>query len=92
MREHLEVIERVSGKTPDDLIPLPCPCEIEYLLEWFRELCRMRQSNGMCISPLSSELLTWQSLSGINLTPFEQDVIHQLDDVYITHHNKKDDT
>jgi hypothetical protein len=86
------VIERTSGITPEDLVPLPCPIEVEYLMGWFREMSRMRQANGMCVSPLSSELLTWQELSGIKLTPFEQDCIHQLDAVYITHHNKKADT
>jgi hypothetical protein len=70
------------------LIPLPCPIEIEYLWDWFREMSRMRHSNGMGICRLSDEILTWQSLTGMKLTPFELDTIWQLDDVYVTHRSK----
>jgi hypothetical protein len=88
LRQHLEVIERTSGVTPEQLIPLPCPIEIEYLWGWFGEMCRMRHSNGMGVCRLSDEILTWQSLAGMKLTPFELDTIWQLDEVYVSHHSK----
>lgn len=54
-------------------------------------MSRMRRSNGMGVSRLSDEILTWQGLSGMKLTPFELETIWQLDEVFITHHSKSDD-
>ncbi|WP_229212092.1 hypothetical protein [Duganella sp. BJB475] len=49
----------------------------------------MRQNNGMGVSPLSTEILTWQSLSHIELNPYELDVIWSLDSMYLEHQSKK---
>lgn len=88
MRQHLEVLERSSGITPEQLYPLPYPYEIGYLWDWFNQMCRMRASNGMGVSHLSVEIVTWQALSQMTLTPFELDVIWQLDAMYVAHHSK----
>lgn len=48
----------------------------------------MRQRNGMAVSPLSSEILTWQGLTGMTLTPFELGAIWKLDAVFVAHHSK----
>jgi hypothetical protein len=82
------VIERTSGITPEQLVPPPFPHEISHLWDWFQEMCRMRQRNGMGVSPLSSEILTWQGLTGITPTPFELETIWKLDAVFVAHHSK----
>ncbi|RFP19193.1 hypothetical protein D0T23_05290 [Duganella sp. BJB475] len=89
MREHLEAHERATGETPPDLLPAPFPHEIGHLWDWFRQISRMRQNNGMGVSPLSTEILTWQSLSHIELNPYELDVIWSLDSMYLEHQSKK---
>jgi hypothetical protein len=52
----------------------------------------MRQSNGMSLNPLSTEILTWQALSHIELNPYELDVIWMLDSMYLEHQSKKAST
>ena len=67
------------------------PVEIGHLWDYFQQMCNMRQNNGMCITRLSSEILTWQSLSEIRLNPFELDVIWRLDAIFVAHHSKKEE-
>jgi len=65
------------------------PIELSHLWDYFQQMCRMRQNNGMCVSRLSSEIVTWQQLTGMTLAPFELDVIWRLDAIFVAHHSKK---
>jgi hypothetical protein len=71
-------------------VPLDCPIEISHIWGYFKEMSRMRARNGMCISPLSQEIVTWQALSQVTLNPFELDVIWRLDAIYIEVCSTKD--
>jgi hypothetical protein len=91
LRAHLEVLERTSGITPEQLVPMPYPFEIGYIWDWFGDLCKMRSGGGMGVTRLSAEIVSWQILTHTELTPFELDVIWRLDAVFLAHHNKKDE-
>lgn len=65
------------------------PFELAYIWEWFLKLSRKRQS-GMGPCPITSgEILCWCVRHGIYFTPFENSVIDQLDDLYLSHQYKK---
>ena len=84
------MIERTSGITPEELVPLDYPIEIYDIWLWFCQMSRMRSSNGMSVCALSHEIVTWQTLSQMTLNPFELDVIWMLDAAFIEHHSKKE--
>jgi hypothetical protein len=88
LRSHLEVIRRTSGRTPEQLAPLPYPHELAYLLEHFQAMSPRRQV-GMGTSPLTSaEILAWQERHRIRFDPFEESVIDRLDLLFVHHQNK----
>jgi hypothetical protein len=88
LRSHLEVIQRTTGITPEDLAPLPYPHELHYLLEYFWKISIKRQ-NGMGANSLtSSEILAWQTRNRIRFDPFEESVIDRLDSLFLQHQNK----
>lgn len=43
----------------------------------------------MDVSPLSTEILTWQALKHIELNPYELDVIWMLDSLFLENQSKK---
>lgn len=88
LREHLEVIERTSGQTPEQLAPQPFPHELSHIWEWFQVMSSMRQNAGFGVSRLSSEIVDWQKLEGIRLNPYELEVIRRIDSIFVTHHTE----
>jgi hypothetical protein len=88
LRSHLEVIQRTTGITPEELAPVPYPHELHYLLEYFWSMCGKRQ-NGMGVAPLASaEILAWQQRQRLRLDPYEESVIDRLDALYVNHQSK----
>lgn len=66
------------------------PFELAYIWDWFLKLSRKRQS-AMGPNPITSEeVLCWCARQGISFTPFENSVIDQLDDLYLSHQYKKE--
>jgi len=86
------VIERTSGRTPEQLVPLPFPYELSHVWGWFQRLCQMRQNTGFGISRLSGEIVAWQQLEGVRLNPYELEVIQMLDADLVAHHSKAKET
>ena len=92
MRDHLKVIERTSGITPEELVPRPCPFEVAPIWDFFAALNLKRQS-GMGVNPISSEEIeSWARRMGITLSPFENMLIDRLDECYLRHQSKKEST
>lgn len=88
LRSHLEVIQRTTGITPEELQPVPYPHELHYLLEHFGAMSGKRQ-NGMSIGPLSSaEILAWQQRRKVRFDPFEESIIDRLDVLFLQHRSK----
>jgi len=84
LKDHLEQIERQTGKKPKDLIPpVEFPVEVAHVWSAFLTLSR-RRSAGMSGNPLSfSEIKTWMELTHTELKPWEVEAITDLDDVYM---------
>lgn len=84
LRDHLESVERQTGKTPDKLIPPDFPDAVGHLWEWFIDLDRARPSGGFGPSAISyAEIDAFARLTGAEPTPFEVDVLRALDREYL---------
>lgn len=83
-RDHLLAYARTTGETPPELQPPPLPGGCELLWTVFLQLHGAR-GGGMGPAPISmSDLLAYQQLHGIELNPWELDVLHQLDQVALS--------
>lgn len=89
-REHLASVEKITGRKPkelEDLIELPS----EYIKVWedFINLSSSRPS-GFGISPISyTEIMNYSILMGVELEPWEVQVIKVFDRVTIEEINKQ---
>lgn len=74
------------------LAPAPImPVELGYIWTWFLKLSRKRQ-NGMGANPIAStEVLAWAARQGVLMTPFENDVIDRLDELYLAKQYEKEE-
>lgn len=73
-----------------DYEPLPPICYDWW--QWFCELNSGRQSNGMGVNVLSwGEIKAWCELLGNKLTPFDIQVIKQIDIEYVKSNQPKKD-
>lgn len=84
-RQHLEIAWKATGRIPQELADEPdFPTEVMYIWEWFDELNQARQSNGFSLNPLSyAEIMSWNSLGKINISPWEVKALKLLDRAYI---------
>ena len=79
-RKHLEAVAAATGETPPDLIPLPIPLGCGAVWSVFLELNARRGNNGMGVSPIAlADIVAWQELMGLRLTPWEIETILHLD-------------
>lgn len=63
------------------------PDELVYLWRLFREVSSARQSSGYGPQPLPyTEILAWQTLSGVVLEPWELDAFRSLDTMVLGHY------
>lgn len=86
LREHLESVERQTGKTPAKLIGPELDVSGAHIWEWFLDLHGTRGSNGFGPSSISySEILAWSFLTQQRPTPWEISVLKRLDDVFLRH-------
>lgn len=86
LREHLESLEKQTGKVPALLIGPDLDEQSTHLWGWFLDLHVARGSNGFGPSALSySEILAWATLTRVAPTPWEVSVIKRLDAVYLCH-------
>ena len=89
-REHLEAVERQTGKTPKELQNLlGLPEALREVWVWYKRLSNRRQS-GMGINPITfMEMQAFFFLSGITPTPEEVKALEYFDNVSCSHYNKK---
>jgi len=83
-RQHLESVQRATGRVPEGLIGPPCPPVLRYLWRWFLDLSARRGGSGFGPAPLAwSEVAAWARLTRLNPTPWEVDVLLALDDRFL---------
>jgi hypothetical protein len=64
-----------------ELDPIPYDTRVAYILDWFWSLDSGRDGNGFGPNKLRySEIVAWSNLHGIELAPWEVDMIKELDD------------
>ncbi len=85
MREHLQSIARQSGKTPQELEPVPCPDSMMPLWQMFLQLHSARSMSIDGPQPISySEIAAWNALTGQQVTPDEVAAIRAIDRAFLT--------
>ena len=69
-------MEKTLGRKPKELENLlPCPEGMEYLWQWFREVCGPE--------PMTfTELQAWSSITGKGLAGWEADLLKSLDRIF----------
>lgn len=76
----MEAVAHATCQTPPELIPLPIPSGCDSVWALFLDLNSRRGNGGMGPSPIAwSDLLAWQQLMGVILTPWEIDTLMHLD-------------
>lgn len=83
MREHLQRLSANTGKV-DPRLNIEWPAIGSFV--WWAFNTMSRPSSGFGISPIpSSEIVAWQILHGIRLTPWELEMIAVFDSLAIKH-------
>lgn len=90
MKEHLLSVQKQLGFTPKELQNLKeLPLQYKYVWEDFLILSSSRPA-GFGISPISfSEIKAYSDLNGIDLEPWEVQVIKLFDNKALVHYSKK---
>ena len=98
LRDHLESIERQTGRTPEQLQPVDCPEAVRYLWEYFRSMNIRRASSGFGSimhegagrrNPIShGEMESWARRNRFTLEPFEEQALDALEMMYLQHQPK----
>lgn len=82
LRETLESIERVTGKTHPLLQSKNLPTNITHIWNWFIQLHNSRTSSGFGVNPISyQELWCFFQLEKIEPEPWEIDLIKKFDSI-----------
>lgn len=86
MLEHLQAIERQTGRTPQMLLDAPrLPEGCEELWRIFTELHSCRGNAGMGPQRITySDIDAFQRVTGTVLQPWEREAIHKADAAYLT--------
>lgn len=80
LREHLQALYRNTRQTPPELLPPPLPAAAGGLLDTWNTITKSRTGNGFGPSPLTwQDIHAWQSVSGMQLTPWEAETFLDLD-------------
>lgn len=83
MREHLEAVERISGKRPKELDGPQPPEGALYLWDWFTQLHNAR-GGGWGPAPISWEAIdAWARRMRVDPRPWELEVIREIDALYL---------
>jgi hypothetical protein len=76
-------------KMPEELRPVECPKEVEYLWDYFRSMSRRRTGNGFGANPIPDEgVEAWARRRGIVLLPFENEMLDGMEQVLLSIRNK----
>jgi hypothetical protein len=69
-----------AGIATGELDPPAIPAGSDVLISLYWQLRRAAGSNGLSANAIAfSEILAWQKLSGVELTPDEVDVLFEMD-------------
>ena len=83
-REHLEQVERQTGKTPEELIGPQFPTTVSYIWSAFLALSSARTSGFSGPNPLTyTEIQAWLNLTNRHLSSRDVEAIKRLDVVYL---------
>ena len=89
MREHLQRLASSTGRTDERLL-LECPAGCRTIWSVFSQLGRTRQ-RGMGASGIAfTEIEAWQHLTGVRLSPWELDVLTEIDARLLWQHGQKE--
>jgi len=76
----MEAVARATGQTPPELIPLPIPPGCEAVWSVFLDLHNRWGNHGMGVSSIGlADIVAWQALMDVRLTPWEIDTLLHLD-------------
>jgi hypothetical protein len=79
LRDHLKAVEHRTKRTPAELIPPEVPRKALYLVGLFADLSQGRQ-NGMATNAIScTEILSWLTVTGRNLSAWELETLRKMD-------------
>lgn len=77
-------MERQSGITPPELVPVDCPEEIKYLWSYFLDISFRRTKTESGPNPIShSELESWARRNRYELQPFEYRALDALESTFL---------
>lgn len=84
LKEHLELIEEQTGKTPKELETKPFPMLVQYIWSAFVGLSDGRSAGFSGPNPLSyTEIKAWMDLTNEHLSPRDIEAIKKLDTAYL---------
>jgi len=83
-REHLEQVERQTGKSPEELIGPQFPMSVSYIWSAFLALNSARTVGFSGPNPLTyTEIQAWLTLTNQHLSSRDIEAIKKLDIVYL---------
>lgn len=83
-RAHLEQVQKATGKTPDALILPEFPHIATHVWDAFMSIHKGRSYGMSGPNPLSwGDIKDWSELNGIRLTPWENEVVKDLDLIWV---------
>ena len=87
-RDHLKLIENVSGREQPELHMKPIPSSCLHVWHWFLQLDSSRNS-GMQANPISyADIQAFFQLYNVQPDDWEISLIKELDKIALKHHNK----
>ncbi|MFZ6755756.1 phage tail assembly chaperone [Undibacterium sp. Ji50W] len=91
-RDHLIALANITGITPPELLtpPLPPGCDILW-----RTFCVLHNSRGGGMGPAAispANIVAWQQLYKVQLSPWELDTIERLDNIALAFLNESQKT
>lgn len=89
LREHLQTVEKATGKRPAELETPEFPWLLHREWRWFQEINSARQGTGFGVNPTPySEIRHYFELMQESPNPSQIRIIRKLDSVAMGHHAK----
>lgn len=89
-RDHLESVERQTGRRPAALDGPDLPADGAHVWGWFLALQNARGSNGFGANPIGwLDILAWRDLTGTLVHPSEVEAIMAVDRVWMAEQAKE---
>ena len=89
LRQHLQAVERQTGRKPAQLEMPDLPVELSHAWNWFLELHQRRTYSERGPNPVAwPDLLAWREIRGKRPTQFEWDCLLSLDGAFFSSLNQ----